>query len=47
LAEAKEARQLANSIRRIGPADPNPLVAPYKGCLSLRNDDLMAIYYES
>jgi hypothetical protein len=45
LEEAKEARQLADAIRRVGPADPNPLLgAPlYKGCLSLRNDDLMAI----
>ncbi len=44
LEEGKIARQLADAIRRVGPADPNPLMgAPlYKGCLTYRNDDLMA-----
>lgn len=42
LTEAKTARRLADAIRRVGPADPNPMGAPYKGCLSYRNDDLMA-----
>ena len=43
LEEAKEARQLADAVRRVGPADPYSVGWERPGCISHRNDDLMAV----
>ena len=43
LDRGKEARALADRMRRVGPADPWSVGWERPGCISHRNDDLMAI----
>jgi hypothetical protein len=43
LHQAVEARSLADAMRRVGPADAFGVGWPRPGCISYRNDDLMAV----
>jgi hypothetical protein len=43
LGRAAEARAVADSMRRVGPADAWSVGWERPGCISYRNDDLMAI----